>query len=130
MAARITTLAYRVHRMDAMLAFYSSAFGVKFRDVRTGPFSSKFGELAGVTLKFVPIRDSTEFEQFPVHQPGIAVEGDLAAIVAAALAHGGKVQNPPTKDGNLVHASIRDPDGNTLELYGTIPGVEEQPVEP
>jgi catechol 2,3-dioxygenase-like lactoylglutathione lyase family enzyme len=119
MTARITTLAYRVHRMDAMLAFYSEAFGVTFREVRTGPFTSRFGELAGVTLKFVPIREATEFEEFAIHQPGIEVAGDMPRVIATALKHGGSVQDQPVEDGNLVHAAIRDPDGNTLELYGT-----------
>ena len=119
MSARLTTLAYRVHRMDAMLGFYSEAFGVTFREVQTGPFRSRFGELGGVTLKFVPIRDATEFEKFAIHQPGIEVAGDVTRVIAAALKHGGSVQNPPVEDGDLVHASIRDPDGNTLEVYGS-----------
>lgn len=115
---RLSTLAFRVHRMDAMLAFYREAFGVEFREVNTGGgIVSRFGELGNITLKFVPIRDATDFENFPVHQPGIEVP-DVKAALAAAHKHGGKVQDPPTKDGGRTHASVRDPDGNTIELYG------------
>jgi hypothetical protein len=34
----------RVSRMEAMLAFYSEAFGIEFREVATGLFKSQFGE--------------------------------------------------------------------------------------
>lgn len=114
----LTTLAFRVNRMPQMLAFYSEAFGVRFREVDTGGgIRSRFGELNGVTLKFVPIREDTDFEGFAVHQPGFDV-ADVAGVVAAARRHGGVVLHEPVvRDGRL-HAAIRDPDGNTLELYG------------
>jgi catechol 2,3-dioxygenase-like lactoylglutathione lyase family enzyme len=114
---RLASLAFRVHRMDAMLAFYRDAFGVEFRDVTTGPVVSRFGELGNITLKFVPIRDATDFENFPIHQPGIEVS-DVQAAVAAARKHGGSVQDAPREVGGQTHASVRDPDGNTIELYG------------
>jgi predicted enzyme related to lactoylglutathione lyase len=119
MSSALTTLAYRVHRMPAMLAFYSEAFGVQFREVDTGGgIVSRFGELNGITLKFVPIRDAVDFEGFPVHQPGFEVS-DVAAVLAAARKHGGSVQNEPVMRDGRLHAAVRDPDGNTIELYGT-----------
>ena len=36
---KLTTVAYRVHKQEAMVAFYSQAFGAKFREVQTGPFA-------------------------------------------------------------------------------------------
>jgi catechol 2,3-dioxygenase-like lactoylglutathione lyase family enzyme len=115
---RVTTVAYRVHRMPAMLAFYTEAFGVRFREVETGGgIKSRFGELSGITLKFVPIRDSVEFEEFPIHQLGIEVP-DVEAVMAAARKHGGRVQDEPARRDGRLQAAIRDPDGNTLELYG------------
>jgi catechol 2,3-dioxygenase-like lactoylglutathione lyase family enzyme len=116
-AARVTTVAYRVHRQAAMVAFYSEAFGVRFREVDTGGIRSQFGEMGGLTLKFVPIRSDTDFEDFPVHQLGVEVP-DVDRVIAVALRHGGRVQDAPVRDNGRVHASVRDPDGNTLELYG------------
>ena len=43
--------------MQAMVDFYSEAFGVVFRPVDTSGLPSQFGELQGITLKFVPIRE-------------------------------------------------------------------------
>jgi catechol 2,3-dioxygenase-like lactoylglutathione lyase family enzyme len=117
-SAKLTTVAYRVHRMPAMLAFYGEAFGVRFREVDTGGgLRSQFGELNGLTLKFVPIRDTVEFEDFPIHQPGFEVS-DVEAVLAAARKHGGRVQDAPRVWDGRWHAAVRDPDGNTLELYG------------
>jgi catechol 2,3-dioxygenase-like lactoylglutathione lyase family enzyme len=116
-APRLTTVAYRVHRQEAMVAFYSEAFGARFREVQTPGLRSQFGEIAGVTLKFVPIRDSVDFDRFPVHQLGFEVP-DVERVISVALRHGGRVQDAPVRENGRVHASVRDPDGNTLELYG------------
>jgi catechol 2,3-dioxygenase-like lactoylglutathione lyase family enzyme len=116
-AVSLTTLAYRVHDMDRMVAFYSEAFGVRFRTVQTGPFASRFAELGGMTLKFVPIREAADFTGFPVHQPGFTVP-DVGAVIAVAERHGGRVQDAPARRNGRLQAAIRDPDGNTVELYG------------
>ncbi|HJU64525.1 MAG TPA: VOC family protein [Gemmatimonadaceae bacterium] len=116
--ARVTSVAYRVHRMPAMLAFYSEAFGFRFREVDTGGLRSQFGKLEGITLKLVPIRDAVDFENFAVHQLGFEVP-DVDAVIALAVKHGGRVQNAPVRRDGKIHAAVRDPDGNTLELYGS-----------
>jgi catechol 2,3-dioxygenase-like lactoylglutathione lyase family enzyme len=114
----LSTVAYRVHRMSAMTAFYRDAFGVEFREVATGSgIRSQFGELGGVTLKFVPIRETVDFVGFPIHQLGLEVP-DVEAVLAAARKYGGRVQDSLRREHGQVHAAVRDPDGNTLELYG------------
>ena len=74
----LTTLAYRVHDMDRMVAFYSEAFGARFAEVQTGPVRSRFARAGGITLKFVPIREAADFTGFAVHQPGFTVvDGEI-----------------------------------------------------
>jgi predicted enzyme related to lactoylglutathione lyase len=115
--AHPATVAYRVHRMAAMVAFYREAFGLKFQQVETGVGRrSQFGELGDLTLKFVPIRSGVDFVGFPIHQLGFEVP-DVEAALAAAEKHGGRVLEPPRQEQERVVASVRDPDGNTLELY-------------
>jgi catechol 2,3-dioxygenase-like lactoylglutathione lyase family enzyme len=114
--ARLTTVAYRVHRQDAMVSFYAEAFGARFREVDTNGVRSQFGDVGGLTLKFVPIRDAADFQNFPVHQLGFEVS-DVDRVISLALKYGGKVQDPPVRESGRVHAAVRDPDGNTLELY-------------
>jgi catechol 2,3-dioxygenase-like lactoylglutathione lyase family enzyme len=115
--AHLATVAYRVHRMAPMVAFYREAFGLEFGEGDTGgDLRSQVGELGGLTLKFVPIRDGVDFEGFPIHQLGLEVP-DVEPVLSAAEKHGGRVLEPPRRKDGRVVASVRDPDGNTLELY-------------
>lgn len=113
---QLTTLAIRVHNMDAMTAFYSEAFQIEFKEVNTSGFTSRFGEFHGITLKFVPIRDESDFENYPIHQPGFVVQ-DVEKVIEVALKHGGKQEGGLTHTDGGVQGAVRDPDGNTIELY-------------
>lgn len=112
----ISSLALRVSNMDAMIAFYSEAFQVQFREVNTYGIASRFGELNGITLKFVPIRESDDFKNFPIHQPGITVS-DVEGVIDLALKHGGRQEGQTVQADGKIQAAVRDPDGNTIELY-------------
>ena len=113
---RIYSIAFRVYNMEAMLNFYAEALQVQFREVDTYGIRSQFGELDGITLKFVPIRDEADFKGFPVHQPGFVVS-DVEAVIALALKHGGRQEGQTIRAGGKIQAAVRDPDGNTIELY-------------
>ena len=112
----ISSVAMRVYNMEAMLRFYSEAFQVQFREVDTYGIQSQFGELNGITLKFVPIRDSADFKEFPVHQLGLTVS-DVEGVIALALQHGGRQEGQIMRAEGRTQAAVRDPDGNTIELY-------------
>src|SRR5688500_19468608 len=114
--AKLSSIAFCVHNMDAMLAFYSEAFNVQFQEVDTYGIRSQFGDLDGITLKFVPIRESDDFKGFPVHQPGFMVP-DVEAVLAIARKHGGRQEGQTLRADGRVQAAVRDPDGNTIELY-------------
>jgi catechol 2,3-dioxygenase-like lactoylglutathione lyase family enzyme len=116
-APALATVAYRVHHEEAMIAFYTEAFGVRFRVVETRGVRSHFGELSNITLKLVPIREAADFKGFPIHQLGFEVP-HVARVIDVALRHGGRVQEAPVRDGARVQGAVRDPDGNTIELYG------------
>ena len=112
----ISSVAMRIANMEAMLGFYSQAFGVKFREVNTFGILSQFGEVDGITLKFVPIRDEADFKNYPVHQLGFVVS-DVEAVIALALQHGGREEGTLIRREGRIEAAVRDPDGNTIELY-------------
>ena len=112
----ISSVAMRIANMEAMLDFYSQAFGVKFREVNTFGILSQFGEVDAITLKFVPIRDEADFKNYPVHQLGFVVP-DVEAVIALALQHGGREEGKLIHREGRIEAAVRDPDGNTIELY-------------
>ena len=113
---KISSIAFRVYNLDAMLAFYSEAFEVEFHEVDTYGIRSQFGDVNGITLKFVPIRESDDFKSFPIHQPGFVVP-DVETVIAIALKHGGRQEGQTLRLDGKVQAAVRDPDGNTIELY-------------
>ena len=112
----LQSIAIRVHRLNAMVAFYEEAFGAEFREVDTFGIASQFAEIDGLTIKLVPIRSSTDFEGFPSHQLGFEVE-DIDAIIRLAERHGGRIESEIQVDEERRHGAVRDPDGNTIELY-------------
>jgi catechol 2,3-dioxygenase-like lactoylglutathione lyase family enzyme len=114
--AKLSSIAFRVHNLDAMVAFYSEAFQTEFREVDTYGIRSRFGDVDGLTLKFVPIRESDDFRNFPIHQPGFIVP-DVEAVIAIAIKHGGRQEGQTVHAEGKTQAAVRDPDGNTIELY-------------
>ena len=114
--SQLRSVAMRVHHMDAMLSFYTKAFELQFREVMTGPVNSQFGELDDLTLKFVPIRDDVDFEGYAVHQLGFSV-ANVEDVIALAIQHGGRQEGEVIVSEDGTHAAIRDPDGNTIEIY-------------
>jgi len=102
--------------MEAMVAFYSQAFDIHFHEVDTFGIRSQFGEINGITLKFVPIRDAEDFEGYPLHQLGFNVP-DVETVLNLALQYGGRAEGEILRDGDNFYAVLRDPDGNTIELY-------------
>lgn len=111
-----SSIAIRVCNLEAMLAFYSAALQIKFREVDTYGIRSQFGEVDGIMLKFVPIRDDADFKGYPVHQPGFRVP-DVEAVINLALQYGGRQEGQIVRTDGRTQAAVRDPDGNTIELY-------------
>ena len=114
--ANLASIAILTHNTDKMKAFYEEAFGFEFEAVDTSGFKSYFGKSAGLTLKLVPLRKEVDFEGFPSHQPGFLVE-DLDKVIACAEKHGGKAFGQIHETETSRHGAVRDPDGNTIELY-------------
>ena len=89
----LSSIAIRVSNLEAMVDFYSEAFQVEFREVDTYGIHSQFGELDGVTLKFVPIRDDSDFKGYPVHQPGFDQHPGLFDVSSRGFALGEYLQH-------------------------------------
>ncbi|MEQ8765744.1 MAG: VOC family protein [Planctomycetota bacterium] len=113
---RLTTLALRVHDLPAMVRFYRGVFGFRFTQVETSGIQSQFGVRNDLTIKLVPLRALPDFEGFPTHQPGFEVE-DVRATLRLAIKHGGKQEGGLIEEDDQLRAAMRDPDGNTIEIY-------------
>jgi len=103
-----------------MVGFYEEAFDVEFRTVDTFGISSRFGQLAGLTLKLVPIRLEDDFVDFPDVQFGLEVP-NIEEVIEIAERHGGRAEGELRREAGVLHGAVRDPDGNTIELYQAAP---------
>ena len=112
----LSSIAIRVSNVEAMTAFYSEAFQMQFHEVDTYGIRSQFGDVDGIILKFVPIRDDADFKSYPIHQPGFVVP-DVEKVIDIAVKHGGRQEGRTLRVDGKIQAAIRDPDGNTIELY-------------
>ena len=113
----LKSIAIRCHDIEKMTAFYGEAFGASFEKFEIGPMTCHFGKSGDFLFKLVPGRDAPDFEGFPMHQIGVSVP-DVEAIVAVAKKHGGRLEGEIQRVESGMHAAVRDPDGNTIELYG------------
>jgi catechol 2,3-dioxygenase-like lactoylglutathione lyase family enzyme len=113
---KFSSIAIRIANVEAMIAFYTEAFQIQFQEVNTYGITSLFGEMNGITLKFVPIRDEADFKGYPIHQPGFMVP-DVEYVIEIAQKYGGRQEGRIIRSGEKTQAAIRDPDGNMIELY-------------
>lgn len=122
--SHLASVAVRVADLEAMTAFYREAFGVAFEDAEVDGLVYRTGQIGTVEVKLVPIRDAPDFDGVGIVQVGFAVP-DVEAAVARAVARGGQRMDGDVRnaEGTIVHAAIRDPDGNTIELYAASNGV-------
>jgi catechol 2,3-dioxygenase-like lactoylglutathione lyase family enzyme/uncharacterized protein YciI len=113
--APIRSIAIRCANLEKMKGFYAEALGGRFRVVQASGLRCYFGDVNGMTLKRVPQREQADFERSPTHQLGFAV-ADVTGTIKLALKHGGKLEGQANEE----HCSVRDPDGNTIELYRAV----------
>ncbi len=127
--AKLVSIALRTHNTQAMIQFYTEAFGLVFHAVQeqqaaqpvqsaqTGQTSpSRYEAMLGATLfKFVPIRASADFESFPVHQLGFSL-ASFEPVLQSVDRHGGRIVQRQDIGTQHERLAVRDPDGNTIEL--------------
>jgi catechol 2,3-dioxygenase-like lactoylglutathione lyase family enzyme len=114
--SRLTSIALQTHHIDEMKAFYDDAFGGEFGEIEVAGLTCWFGQVAGITLKLVPLRPQPDPEGYPLHQLGFEVD-DVETAISAAIRYGGRQDGVTSQQGGLAYAVVRDPDGNTIELH-------------
>ncbi|MCA8979793.1 MAG: SAM-dependent methyltransferase [Planctomycetes bacterium] len=119
--ARLRRIALRAHHVESLAEFYSAVFGMRFESSKTSGMPCFVGRLGDVVLQLVPLRDASDFEGFPLHQLGFDVQ-DVDEAVQSVLELGGRLEEEVVRKDDRAHACVRDPDGNTIELFGPAAG--------
>lgn len=112
---RLISISIYTRHTQAMISFYSEAFGMHFQAFIAGPIESFFADWQGLTIKFIPTPQASRGTPSPL-QLGLNVD-DIDRVLELAVKYGGTLQGAVNHTASGLHAAVNDPDGNTLELY-------------
>jgi len=124
--AGVKSVEVKCANLDAMVAFYSEAFGTSFKEFAIDGTAFHFGRVDGVLLKFGAGRKKADHDGASHVQLGFTV-ADVAAVIKIAEKHGGKQEGKLGEISGRVHGVVRDPDGNTIDLYQDPAGAKADP---
>lgn len=105
-------------RLEDMARFYERVLGVSIsRQVWSG-LTIFAGTVSGIEIRLFPKQAVGITARQNLHQLRFRVS-DVDAALAEAEQAGGTREGNPASSGTYRFACVRDPDGNTVELYGT-----------
>lgn len=117
---RLDRITIAVGEQERMVSFYSRLFGTSFTAIDCGSFTLYRGLVAeGLELQFCPKAVAGIAATQNIHQLRFVVP-DLGAYLAAAVDAGGELLGELTSEGGRRLGSLRDPDGNSLELIAEV----------
>ncbi|HLO02268.1 MAG TPA: VOC family protein [Symbiobacteriaceae bacterium] len=113
---RLDRITIAVGDQARMVAFYGQLFQTTFTAIDCGSFTLHRGEVApGLELQLCPKAVAGIAATQNIHQLRFVVP-DLGRYLAAAVDAGGELLGAVTSEGGRRTGSLRDPDGNSLEL--------------
>ncbi|MFN2446481.1 MAG: VOC family protein [Vicinamibacterales bacterium] len=122
--ARITVA---TTRMNAMVRFYNDVFHARMKEVDVGGITMQTGHVAGLELLLCPNQVSRVRADLNRHMLRVRV-GDFDALLKRVRGSGGTVDAAPIMTSGERIVSVRDPDGNTIELVTS--SISERPRAP
>ncbi|MCA1584336.1 MAG: VOC family protein [Acidobacteria bacterium] len=122
--ARITVA---TTRMNAMVRFYNDVFHARMKEVDIGGITMQTGYVAGLELLLCPNQVSRVRADLNRHMLRVRV-GDFDALLKRVRGSGGTVDAAPIMTSGERIVSVRDPDGNTIELVTS--SISERPRAP
>lgn len=113
---RIDRVTIAVGDQERMVNFYSRLFQMSFTAIEVGGFTLHRGQMApGLELQLCPKALAGIGATQNIHQLRFVVD-DLGGYLASAVDAGGELIGELTSEGGRRLGSVRDPDGNSLEL--------------
>ena len=114
-ATKLSGFTLAVTHMDRMSSFYEHVLGARLSSSRMGPFELVAGTLGGLEIQLCPRQIAGIEAEQNRHQLRFVV-ADLDGTLEAARKNHGTVLSDPVAHGHSSVASVRDPDGNSIEL--------------
>lgn len=112
---QIDKITIAVSDMKMMEKFYSAVFGIEFKKHEMGDFYLLSGMADSIQIMLCP----KEMAGIEVDQNNIQLRfaiDDIEKVLKAGLQNFGTLIEELQKQGKVKFASLRDPDGNSIEL--------------
>lgn len=117
MNTQLMGMVFAVTNVPAVVAFYRGVFDVDWvAGMQVGEHQFYQGTWLGVDWLICPNAIANVVASQNRHQFRLKVD-DIHSILDRAVQHGGTVIHPISEMGAMFTASIRDPDGNSVELF-------------
>ena len=117
MTTELIGMVFAVTDMLAVVKFYRGVFDVDWQaGMQVGEHQFYSGTWLGIDWVICPNAIAEVDATQNRHQFRLKVD-DIHAILDRALQHGGTIINPISEMGAMMVASVRDPDGNSIELF-------------
>lgn len=110
---QLTQMTLATTRTAEMVKFYDTLFGTELQPTEAYGTTLYNGNLSGIPLVICPNEIAGVEAEQSRHQLAFRVP-DLAAILFQVEAAGGSIETAMTDP--LIQATLRDPDGNTIEV--------------
>lgn len=104
-----------VTRMSETKRFYSSLLGVKFEPIEFAQRTLYSAKIGGIELLLCPKDLAGVDATINTIQLRFVIE-DVKGSYTRGLENGGTALTAPQEMEGFLHASLRDPDGNSLEI--------------
>lgn len=111
----IDKITFAVGKMEEMVAFYTGMFDMKFKSFDAYESTLYTGKLGDMELLFCPKEVARVDAKINTIQPRFVVQ-DVENAFKTGLEKGGTAITEPQLFEGAKIASLRDPDGNSVEL--------------
>lgn len=102
-----------VTNMDAMIKFYANVFDIQFVPFKIDEFTLFAGKWDSMNILFCPAKLAQNKAKQNRHQFDLVVD-DMDEMIKQSLENGGELLSEKQEDGDMISASVYDPDHNSI----------------
>ena len=112
---KINKITVAVFNEKKMKSFYENVFNIKFKTLNNPGFNLYVGDWGGLEIQFCPAEIAKNTAAQNRHQFHVDVK-EMDSILQTVKNHGGSIIEDVVVNKSQKHASITDPDSNTIVL--------------
>ncbi len=118
------SISIAAENFDAMLAFYSKGLDIPLKKEDAGEFEYYKGRIGNIDFSLIPNSIAKVKAKENRHQITFRVTS-LKQVLSNLVGFGGKIETDAVDEGDRLAVHVRDPDGNSLEIFSYKKDIED-----